>query len=60
MEIQNSIYKLRVGLNVLEKKEPSLFDGDDPHMRSQWEFWTTDEILEILYSDIEFVLKKGR
>jgi hypothetical protein len=54
--ISSNIYHLRNNLKELEKTEPSLFDGDNPEINSNWEFWTTDEILERISAEISDVL----
>lgn len=55
--ISSNIYHLRNNLEELEKSEPSLFSGNDPTIQSNWEFWTTAEILETIELEIKCALK---
>ena len=54
--ISGYISLLRESLKELEESAPSLFSGHEPPIRSNWEFWTTDEILETIHSDIQGAL----
>jgi len=55
--ISINIYHLRNNLKELAKSESSLFGGDVPEIQSNWEFCTTDEILETIDSEIQSALK---
>lgn len=58
--ILSNIYHLRNNLKELEKFNPGLFellDENDTLVSSHWEFWTTDEILEIIGSELGDALK---
>lgn len=57
--ILSNIYHLRNNLKKLEEQEPTLFEGDQQPINSHWEFWSTDEVLERIYQDIEYVLKES-
>lgn len=57
--ILSHIYHLRNDLKKLEEREPTLFEGDEQPINSHWEFWSTDEVLERIYKDIEYVLKES-
>lgn len=57
--ISSNIYHLRNNLKELEKSNPGILDGNDPLIQSSWEFWTTDEILEIIDSELRDVLKRS-
>jgi hypothetical protein len=57
--ILSNIWHLRKNLKELEEKEPQLFEGDDPAIKSGWEFWSTDEILKNVEEDITTSLKES-
>lgn len=54
--ILSDISCLRKDLRELEELESSLFEGYDPTIQSRWEFWSTDDILEIISDDIKGIL----
>jgi len=50
----NQIEGLRKTLKVLYKLHP---DITEQNLRNHWEFWTTDEILEIISDELYIILK---